>query len=136
MICLSRSVRFVRAIDLARACNAELATVSILGDLPAYYTSFAIGRSASANYDCFFPELPTRKGTDYDISVRSTARTSSSSQAVLASGIPGFDIRHEFCGATSICGFDAIDARAGDQSSPEAKPLNSPPQSFCRENAK
>jgi len=29
------------AIDLARACNAELATVSILGDLPAY-TSFAI----------------------------------------------------------------------------------------------
>jgi nucleotide-binding universal stress UspA family protein len=29
------------AIDLARADNAELATVSILGDLPAY-TSFAI----------------------------------------------------------------------------------------------
>ena len=28
------------AIDLARACNAELATVSILGDLPAY-TLFA-----------------------------------------------------------------------------------------------
>jgi len=31
MICLSRSVRFVWAIQLARACNAELATVSILG---------------------------------------------------------------------------------------------------------
>jgi nucleotide-binding universal stress UspA family protein len=29
------------AIDLARICNAELATVSFLGDLPAY-TSFAI----------------------------------------------------------------------------------------------
>ena len=29
------------AIELARTCNAELATVSILGDLPAY-TSFAI----------------------------------------------------------------------------------------------
>jgi nucleotide-binding universal stress UspA family protein len=29
------------AIDLARSCNAELATVSILGDLPAY-TSFSI----------------------------------------------------------------------------------------------
>ena len=29
------------AIDLARTCNAELATVSILGDLPAY-TSFAV----------------------------------------------------------------------------------------------
>jgi nucleotide-binding universal stress UspA family protein len=29
------------AIDLARACNAELATVSILGDLPAY-TSFSV----------------------------------------------------------------------------------------------
>ena len=28
------------AIDLARSCNAELATVSILGDLPAY-TSFS-----------------------------------------------------------------------------------------------
>jgi hypothetical protein len=31
MICLSRSVRFLRASDHARACNAELATVSILG---------------------------------------------------------------------------------------------------------
>ena len=29
------------AIDLARLCNAELATVSILGDLPAY-SSFSI----------------------------------------------------------------------------------------------
>lgn len=29
-----------KAIDLARLCNAELATVSILGDLPAY-SSFA-----------------------------------------------------------------------------------------------
>ena len=29
------------AIDLARSCNAELATVSILGDLPAY-TSFSV----------------------------------------------------------------------------------------------
>ena len=39
---LSESQRALRtAIDLARACNAELATVSILGDLPAY-ASFAI----------------------------------------------------------------------------------------------
>jgi len=39
---LPESQRALRtAIDLARACNAELATVSILGDLPAY-TSFAI----------------------------------------------------------------------------------------------
>jgi nucleotide-binding universal stress UspA family protein len=29
------------AIDVARLCNAELATVSILGDLPAY-TSFSV----------------------------------------------------------------------------------------------
>ena len=29
------------AIDLARICNAEVATVSILGDLPAY-TSFSV----------------------------------------------------------------------------------------------
>jgi nucleotide-binding universal stress UspA family protein len=35
------------AIDLARACNAELATVSILSDLPAY-TSFAIVVDPSA----------------------------------------------------------------------------------------
>jgi nucleotide-binding universal stress UspA family protein len=39
---LPESQRALRAaIDLARASNAELATVSILGDLPAY-TSFAI----------------------------------------------------------------------------------------------
>jgi nucleotide-binding universal stress UspA family protein len=39
---LPESQRALRtAIELARACNAELATVSILGDLPAY-TSFAI----------------------------------------------------------------------------------------------
>jgi nucleotide-binding universal stress UspA family protein len=39
---LPESQRALRtAIDLARACNAELATVSILGDLPAY-ASFAI----------------------------------------------------------------------------------------------
>jgi len=39
---LPESQRALRAaIDLARACNAEIATVSILGDLPAY-TSFAI----------------------------------------------------------------------------------------------
>ena len=39
---LPESQRALRAaIDLARALNAELATVSILGDLPAY-TSFAI----------------------------------------------------------------------------------------------
>jgi len=38
---LPESQRALRAaIDLARACNAELATVSILGDLPAY-SSFA-----------------------------------------------------------------------------------------------
>jgi nucleotide-binding universal stress UspA family protein len=39
---LPESQRALRtAIDLARLCNAELATVSILGDLPAY-TSFSI----------------------------------------------------------------------------------------------
>jgi nucleotide-binding universal stress UspA family protein len=39
---LPESQRALRAaIDLARACNAEIATVSILDDLPAY-TSFAI----------------------------------------------------------------------------------------------
>jgi nucleotide-binding universal stress UspA family protein len=39
---LPESQRALRAaIDLARAYNSELATVSILGDLPAY-TSFAI----------------------------------------------------------------------------------------------
>ena len=39
---LPESQRALRAaIDLARACNARLATVSILGDLPAY-SSFAI----------------------------------------------------------------------------------------------
>jgi nucleotide-binding universal stress UspA family protein len=39
---LPESQRALRtAIELARASNAELATVSILGDLPAY-TSFAI----------------------------------------------------------------------------------------------
>lgn len=39
---LPESQRALRtAIELARVCNAELATVSILGDLPAY-TSFAI----------------------------------------------------------------------------------------------
>jgi nucleotide-binding universal stress UspA family protein len=39
---LPESQRALRtAIELARACNAELATVSILGDLPAY-ASFAI----------------------------------------------------------------------------------------------
>jgi nucleotide-binding universal stress UspA family protein len=39
---LPESQRALRAaIDLARVCNAKLATVSILGDLPAY-TSFAV----------------------------------------------------------------------------------------------
>jgi nucleotide-binding universal stress UspA family protein len=39
---LSESQRALRSgIELARACKAELATVSILSDLPAY-TSFAI----------------------------------------------------------------------------------------------
>ena len=39
---LPESQRALRAaIDLAHACNAELSTVSILGDLPAY-TSFAV----------------------------------------------------------------------------------------------
>jgi len=39
---LPESQRALRAaIDLASVCNAELATVSFLGDLPAY-TSFAI----------------------------------------------------------------------------------------------
>jgi nucleotide-binding universal stress UspA family protein len=39
---LPESQRALRtAIDLARACNSELATVSILADLPAY-ASFAI----------------------------------------------------------------------------------------------
>ena len=39
---LPESQRALRtAIELARSCNAELATISILGDLPAY-TSFSI----------------------------------------------------------------------------------------------
>jgi nucleotide-binding universal stress UspA family protein len=39
---LPESQRALRAaIDLARSCNAELATVSILGDLPAY-ASFSV----------------------------------------------------------------------------------------------
>ena len=39
---LPESQRALRtAIDLARLCNAELSTVSILGDLPAY-TSFSV----------------------------------------------------------------------------------------------
>jgi nucleotide-binding universal stress UspA family protein len=39
---LPESQRALRkAIDLARLCNAELATVSILGDLPPY-TSFSV----------------------------------------------------------------------------------------------
>ena len=39
---LPESHRALRAaIDLARLCNAEIATISILGDLPAY-TSFSI----------------------------------------------------------------------------------------------
>ena len=39
---LPESQRALRAaIDLARVCNAEIATVSLLGDLPAY-ASFAI----------------------------------------------------------------------------------------------
>jgi hypothetical protein len=49
------------------------------------------------------------KGTDYDISLRSTARTSSSSQAVLALGAPGFDIHYDFGGTTILCESDAID---------------------------
>jgi nucleotide-binding universal stress UspA family protein len=45
---LPESQRALRtAIKLARACNADLATVSILGDLPAY-TSFAIVIDPSA----------------------------------------------------------------------------------------
>jgi nucleotide-binding universal stress UspA family protein len=39
---LPESQRALRAaIDLAHACNAEIATVSLLGDLPAY-SSFAV----------------------------------------------------------------------------------------------
>ena len=39
---LPESQRALRtAIDLARSCNAELVTVSILGDLPSY-TSFSV----------------------------------------------------------------------------------------------
>src|SRR5580692_8823305 len=49
-----------------------------------------------------------RKGTDYDISLGSTARTSSSSQAVLALGTPRFDIHYNFGGATILCESDAI----------------------------
>lgn len=45
---LPESQRALRAaIDLARASNTELSTVSILGDLPAY-TSFAIVVDSSA----------------------------------------------------------------------------------------
>jgi nucleotide-binding universal stress UspA family protein len=40
---LPESQRALRtAIDLARSCNAELATVSILGDLPAYASFSAV----------------------------------------------------------------------------------------------
>ena len=38
----------LRAIDLARLCNAEVATASILGDLPAY-TSFSVVGDPDAN---------------------------------------------------------------------------------------
>ena len=41
MTCLSRSALFARRLTSLVLCNAELATVSILGDLPAY-TSFSI----------------------------------------------------------------------------------------------
>jgi nucleotide-binding universal stress UspA family protein len=45
---LPESQRALRtAIDLARLCNAELATVSILGDLPAF-TSFSVVIDPSA----------------------------------------------------------------------------------------
>jgi nucleotide-binding universal stress UspA family protein len=45
---LRESQRALRtAVELAHSCNAELATVSILGDLPAY-TSFAIVVDPSA----------------------------------------------------------------------------------------
>lgn len=54
------------------------------------------------------------KGDDYDISLRSTARTSSSSQAVPALGTPGFDIHHYFGGTTILYESDAINARSGD----------------------
>jgi hypothetical protein len=78
----------------------------------------------------------TRKGQIMKSGSCSTPRASRSSQAVLAFGTPGFDIRHEFCGATIPCESDAFNARAGDQSCPEAKSLYSPPQSFCRADAK
>ena len=45
---LPESQRALRtAIDLARICNTELATVSILGDIPAY-TSFSVVVDPSA----------------------------------------------------------------------------------------
>src|SRR5579859_369250 len=78
----------------------------------------------------------TRKGTGYEVRLCSAPGPSRSSQAVLALGTPGFDIRHEFCGTTILRDSDAINARAGDQSCPEAKSFCSPPQSFCRADAK
>jgi nucleotide-binding universal stress UspA family protein len=47
---LSESQRALQtAVDLARSCNAELATVSILGDLPASFLfSVVVDRGASA----------------------------------------------------------------------------------------
>ena len=46
---LPESQRALRtAIDLARSCNAELATVSVLGDLPAYTFSVFLDRRAPA----------------------------------------------------------------------------------------
>jgi nucleotide-binding universal stress UspA family protein len=45
---LPESQRALRtAVDLARSCNAELATVSILGDVPAYFSfSVVVGPGA------------------------------------------------------------------------------------------
>src|SRR5579859_15579 len=78
----------------------------------------------------------TRKGTDYEDRFCSTPRDSRSDQVMLALGTAGFDIRRNFGGTTILCESDAIDARAGDQSCPEAKSLYPPPQSFCGPGAK
>src|SRR5580658_4347867 len=78
----------------------------------------------------------TWKETDYDVSPCTTARTSSGSQTVLALGAPGFDIHYAFGGTTILCDSNALNPRAGDRSCTEAKSFGSPPQSFCRPDAK
>jgi nucleotide-binding universal stress UspA family protein len=58
---LPESQRALRtAIDLARLCNAELATVSILGDPPAY-ASFSVVADAGASLAAMLEERRDRQ---------------------------------------------------------------------------